>query len=140
MLGQRHNQKVLKEEENRPETRKPEVSAQAKSTQKVFPCLQESFGPFGPDIPKRSRKKGFPLGWSGCLAEGRLGLPGQVWELRFLLSFPSFPRENRSSRNVWGKRLEVPDILLPDIRGFLTQGLSAPGSTKVEKKVEKRLK
>ena len=33
--------------------------------------------------------------------EGRLGVPGQVWEFRFLLSFPIFPRENRSSRNVW---------------------------------------
>ena len=39
---------------------------------------------------------------------GRLGLPGKVWELRFL---PSFPRENRT--------LEVPDILLPDARGLL---------------------
>ena len=37
----------------------------------------------------------------GCLEEGRLGVPGQVWEFRFLPSFPSFPRENRSSKNVW---------------------------------------
>ena len=37
----------------------------------------------------------------GCLGEGRLGVPSQVWEFRFLLSFPLFPRENRSSRNVW---------------------------------------
>ena len=33
--------------------------------------------------------------------EGLLGLPGQVRELGFLLSFPSFPRDNRSSKNVW---------------------------------------
>ena len=37
----------------------------------------------------------------GCLGEGRLGLPGPVWELRFLPSFPSFPMINRSSKNVW---------------------------------------
>ena len=37
----------------------------------------------------------------GCLGEGRLGVPGQVWEFGFLLSFPLFPRENRSSKNVW---------------------------------------
>ena len=30
-----------------------------------------------------------------------LGLPGQVWELMFLPSFPSFPRENRTLKNVW---------------------------------------
>ena len=36
-------------------------------------------------------------GGHGCLGEGRLGLPGQVWEVRFLPSFPSFPGENRSS-------------------------------------------
>ena len=29
------------------------------------------------------------------------GDPGQVWEFRFLPSFPSFPRENSSSENVW---------------------------------------
>ena len=29
----------------------------------------------------------------GCLGEGRLGVPGQVWEVRFLPSFPSFPRK-----------------------------------------------
>ena len=40
-------------------------------------------------------------GGRGCLEEGRLGVPGQVWEFRFLPSFPSFPRENRSSRSVW---------------------------------------
>ena len=34
-------------------------------------------------------------------------------------SFPSFPRENRSSKNVWENTPEVPDILLPDIRGLL---------------------
>ena len=31
----------------------------------------------------------------------RMSGRSQVWEFRFLLSFPSFPRENRSSRNVW---------------------------------------
>ena len=44
------------------------------------------------------------IGLSGgrvCLGEGRLEVPNQVWEFRFLLSFPSFPRECRSSRNVW---------------------------------------
>ena len=40
-------------------------------------------------------------GGRGCLEEGRLGVPGQNWEFRFLPSFPSFPRENRSSRDVW---------------------------------------
>ena len=30
-----------------------------------------------------------------------LGVPGQVWEFRFLPSFPSLPKENRSSRDVW---------------------------------------
>ena len=40
-------------------------------------------------------------GGRGCLGEGRLGVPGQVWEFRFLLSFPSFHQESRSSRNVW---------------------------------------
>ena len=38
-------------------------------------------------------KSGFS-GGRGCLGEGRLGLSGQVWEFRFLPSFPSFPREN----------------------------------------------
>ena len=36
-------------------------------------------------------------GGRGCLGEGCLGLPGQVWEP----SFPSYLRENRSSKNVW---------------------------------------
>ena len=40
-------------------------------------------------------------GGRGCLGEGRLGVPSQVWEFRFLRSFPAFPREDRSSRNVW---------------------------------------
>ena len=43
----------------------------------------------------------FDSGDRGCLGEGRLGVPGQIWEFRFLLSFLSLPRENRSSRNVW---------------------------------------
>ena len=30
----------------------------------------------------------------------------------------SFPRENRTSKNVWDFRLEVPDVLLPDICGL----------------------
>ena len=37
----------------------------------------------------------------GSLGEGRLGVPSQVWEFRIFLSFPLFPSENRSSRNVW---------------------------------------
>ena len=39
------------------------------------------------------------LAWQGplsegraCLGEGRLGVPGQVWEFGSLLSFPLFPR------------------------------------------------
>ena len=36
-----------------------------------------------------------------CGEEGRLGLPGQVWELRLWPSFPSCPGENRSSNSVW---------------------------------------
>ena len=40
-------------------------------------------------------------GSRGCLEEGRLGVPGQVWEFRFPPSFPSFSREKRSSKNVW---------------------------------------
>ena len=36
-----------------------------------------------------------------CLGEGRLELSGQVWELRFLPLFPSFPGENCNSTNVW---------------------------------------
>ena len=50
------------------------------------------------------------LGGRGCLGEGRLGVPGQVWEFRFL------------PKKCLGKRLEVPDILLPDIRGLLIKG------------------
>ena len=38
---------------------------------------------------------GFCSGGRGCLGEGRLGLPCQVWEFRFLASFPSFARDNR---------------------------------------------
>ena len=34
------------------------------------------------------------FGWSR-MSGRRLGLPGQVWELRFLPSFPSFLRENQ---------------------------------------------
>ena len=52
----------------------------------------------------------------GCLGEGRLELPGQVREFRFFPSYPSFPRENHSSVKCQGKRLEVPDVLLPHIR------------------------
>ena len=47
-------------------------------------------------------------GARGCLGEGRLGVPGQVWEFRFLLSFPSFPRENRSIQEMSGKMLRSP--------------------------------
>ena len=61
-------------------------------------------------------------GGHGRLGEERLGVPGQVWEFTFLPSFPSFPRENRSSRNVWENSWKSHDILLPDIRGLLTQG------------------
>ena len=54
--------------------------------------------------------------------EGRLGVPGQVWEFTFLLPFPSFISWGKSQfKKCLGKRLglEVPDILLPDIRGIL---------------------
>ena len=40
-------------------------------------------------------------GGRGCLGGGRLGVPGQVREFRFLPSFPLFPGEDRSSSNVW---------------------------------------
>ena len=58
-------------------------------------------------------------GGRGCLEEGRLGVPGQVWEFRFLPLLPSIIREI-AVQEMSGKRLEVPDILLPDIRGLLT--------------------
>ena len=48
-----------------------------------------------------------------CLGEGRLGLPGQVWELRFLPSFPSFPRElsapNRKSHIASDFKSRIPN-------------------------------
>ena len=47
----------------------------------------------------------------------------QVWEFRFLRSFPSFPRRKSQFKKCLGKRLEVPDILLPDIRGLLISAL-----------------
>ena len=40
-------------------------------------------------------------GGHGFLGEGRLKLPGQVWELRILPSFPSYPTKNRCSDSVW---------------------------------------
>ena len=52
----------------------------------------------GPPVPEV--QKVLKSGGRGCLEEGRLGVPGQVWEFRFLPSFPSFPRENCSSRDV----------------------------------------
>ena len=52
-------------------------------------------------ITKLIPKTLFYSGGRWCLGEGRLGVAGQVWEFRLLPSFPSFPRENRSSRNVW---------------------------------------
>ena len=55
-------------------------------------CLLPSFGSPNPYS-----------GGRGCLGEGRLGLPGQVWELRFLLSFPSFPGEKTASPKMPGK-------------------------------------
>ena len=59
-------------------------------------------------------------GGRGCLGEGRLGVPGQVWKFRFLPASPSFPREKSQFKKCLGERLEVPDILLPDIRGLRT--------------------
>ena len=57
------------------------------------------------------------LGGCGCLGERRLGLPSQVWELRFLPSFPSFPRENRSSKGVcaspWKSQTRHPSSSYP---------------------------
>ena len=58
----------------------------------------------------------------GCLQGGRLGLPGQVWELTFLPSFPSFPRKKSLFKKCLGKHLDVPNILLPDIRGLRKMG------------------
>ena len=42
-------------------------------------------------------------------------------EFRFLPSFPSFSMAKSQLKNCQGKRLEVPDILLPDIRGLLIE-------------------
>ena len=47
--------------------------------------------------PRRPRMSGRRDVW---------GVPGQVWEFRFLLPFPLLPRENRSSRDVWEKHLK----------------------------------
>ena len=40
-------------------------------------------------------------GGCGCLGDGRLELPDQLWELRVLPSFPSRLGENRSSKIIW---------------------------------------
>ena len=51
---------------------------------------------------------GKSLGSHQCLGEGCLGLPGQVWNLRFLLSFPLLATRHRNSKKVWDY------IFLPD--------------------------
>ena len=45
--------------------------------------------------------------------------PGQVWEFRFCLLFLHFLGKIAVQKKCLGKHLEVPDILLPDIRGLL---------------------
>ena len=56
--------------------------------------------------------------------EERLAVPGQVWVFRFLLPFPLFPRENRSSRHVC---LARPSVIFKV--SFFCLGISqAPGS------------
>ena len=52
-----------------------------------------------------------------CLEQGRLGLPCQVWDHRILLPSPLMSQS-------LGIHLEVPDILLPDIRDLLNRGKS----------------
>ena len=49
-------------------------------------------------------------GGSPELGEGRLGLPGQVWELRFLPSSPSFFQETSQFKKCLGIRLEAPFV------------------------------
>ena len=95
---------------------------------RVHTCFREE----GLETKKKKKNK-TGSGGRGCLEEGRLGVPGQVWEFSFLPSFPSFPREKSQFKKCLGKRQEVPDILLPDIRGLLTgqsftAKLCAPGS------------
>ena len=66
-----------------------------------YPFCGDTSGPSRWTRRKRG-KCGLFSGGCGCLGEGRrLGVPGQVWELRFLPSFPLFSKENRSSKNVW---------------------------------------
>ena len=59
-----------------------------------------------------------------CLGAGRLGLPGSSGSCRLFLHFLA----KIAVKKCLGKHLEVPDILLPDIRGLLTFGswTSAP--------------
>ena len=52
---------------------------------KVF-CFRGWKSPQG--LHNRSKKEQIVSGGGSCLEEGRLGLPGQVWELRFLGSCP----------------------------------------------------
>ena len=55
-----------------------------------------------------------------------LKVPGQVWESRFLPSFPLFPKGKPQFEKCLGERLEVPDILLPDIRVLLKLEVELP--------------
>ena len=48
------------------------------------------------------------IGWLRMSGEGRLGLPGQVWEFRFLPSFPFSSLGKSQFRKFLGRRLEVP--------------------------------
>ena len=78
-------------------------------------------------------------GGRGCLGEERLGVPGQVGSSGschlFLVS-----KGKSQFKKCLGKRLEVPDILLPDIRGLLILALSLvwfAGATPEKSRTEK---
>ena len=74
---------------------RPSRPKTAKKCQKSLP------GPCGPEPPKESRTAKKDATKRGVYKRKRaqsLGLPGQVWEFRFLPSFPSFLRENSSSK------------------------------------------
>ena len=61
--------------------------------------------PYSRPVSEKLRKERTEFrGGRGCLGEGRLGLPGQVWELEFLSSFASFPRENLKAGRQKGGR------------------------------------
>ena len=69
-------------------------------------------------------------GGRGCLGEGRLGVPCQVWEFRFLLSFPLFPREiavqEMSGRRPGSPRLRKILVSVKFLSAILGPEMAAP--------------